>query len=171
MQRNLAEVSCAKRFFPSSSEKAMKMFASFPTHGMDASKSSNRIVHFKTVNKFNASLGLDLGLNWKVLSHVLWVTSIFKHNLEKVRKTLAGHFKSADGPHVARGLDSTAIKCVVFFSSVYCLYFLYAKYTISVSLWKSWLQSFYDTYTLKCCYDPACLYVYICMYLCVCLYV
>ena len=49
MKRNLADVSCVKHFFPSPSEEAMQMPASFPTHGMDASKSLNRIVHFKNL--------------------------------------------------------------------------------------------------------------------------
>jgi len=33
----------------------------------------------------------------------LSVISVFKHKLEKVRETLAGHLKSAGGPHAANG--------------------------------------------------------------------
>ena len=53
---------CAKHFFPSPSEKALKIFASFPQPigWKPLTESLNRIVHFKTLNKFNASLGLDL---------------------------------------------------------------------------------------------------------------
>jgi len=72
--KNLADVSCAKYFIPSPSKKARKMSASVTTHGMGASKSLNRIVHFKTLNK---SLGFDL---CQLLGQVLSVTSVFKRN-------------------------------------------------------------------------------------------
>ena len=71
---------------------------------MYASESLNRIVHFKTLSKFNVSLRLDLCLNCQVLSEVFSVASVFKHKLEKVRETLAGHLKSAAGG----GSDNTA---------------------------------------------------------------
>src|SRR6218665_1525232 len=48
-------------------------------------------------------------LKFSVLNLVLYVTSSLQQKFEKFRETLAGHFKSACGPHAAHVLDSTAL--------------------------------------------------------------
>ena len=107
MQRSCADISCAKpkHFFPSPSEKAMKiLFHSLP-------------IWWTPMNTWLVLYILNLEQVWCIVGTTFVSILpgfacyfILKQKVEKFRETLAGHLKSSGGPHAGCGLDSTDLK-------------------------------------------------------------